>query len=80
MKSFLQSLPGVSYVQPDYPVKLLNDFKVTDPILREMITERMKNSPFPMPTNGKTQDNPAIPPLVKTEAMELIRTLTNNGG
>jgi len=62
MLSFLQSLPGVSYVQPDYPVKLLNDFKVTDPILREMITERMANSPFPVPTSGKTQDNPAIPP------------------
>ena len=61
LKVFLKSIPGISYVQPDYPIALLNDFRVKDPKLRNFIKEKMNTSPFP--TGSEAKDNPPIPPV-----------------
>ncbi|MEE2743727.1 MAG: hypothetical protein VYD54_07440, partial [Bdellovibrionota bacterium] len=63
LKMFLESIPGVAYVQPDYPVSLLNDYKIKDSKIRKMVEEKIKTSPFPIPSGQKATDNPPIPPL-----------------
>jgi len=63
LKMFLESIPGVAYVQPDYPVRLLNDYKIKDSKIRKMVEEKIKTSPFPIPSGQKATDNPPIPPL-----------------
>jgi len=59
--SALQNNPDVLYVQPNYRVKLLNDYKVTDAALRARILEAAQQGQIPQKTVA--QDNPEIPPV-----------------
>lgn len=52
----LRKNSAVEYVQPNYPVKLLTDYRVKDAAKRQALEEILKLQPQKMPA-----DNPAIP-------------------
>lgn len=55
----LKDNPHVQYVQPNYPVRLLNNYRIEDPLRREALmrfVQKNKIQPLAMPA-----DNPPIP-------------------
>lgn len=60
----LQSLsqtPGVEYVQPNYKLSLLNDYKIQDPLRRTALLKMLKRNPELLANNKVPPDNPEIP-------------------
>ena len=56
----LAANPGVEYVQPNYKIKLLEDYSIKDPVRRKAL-ERYARKTSEFRTLGLRPDNPAIP-------------------
>ncbi|GIL17904.1 MAG: hypothetical protein BroJett040_16550 [Oligoflexia bacterium] len=52
--------PSIEYVQPNYTIRLLEDFRIQDPLRRAAYTMTLKRNPE-MAAAAPRQDNPAIP-------------------
>jgi len=60
----LQNEPAVEYVQPNYKIKLLENYQLQDPLIRAALAKFLKSQP----KSKAPADNPAIPgvPAVTT--------------
>ncbi|MBF0297086.1 MAG: S8 family serine peptidase [Oligoflexia bacterium] len=60
----INSNPVVNYVQPNYKIKLQENYQIQDPILLNTIAAQMKANPlFAKAMNEKIADNPNIPSI-----------------
>jgi subtilisin family serine protease len=57
----LLSSPEVEYIQPNYKVKLLNNYQLTDPVLRAKAKALWAQKVGPFASKAAPQDNPDIP-------------------
>ncbi|MEQ1876294.1 MAG: protease, partial [Bdellovibrionia bacterium] len=56
----IKASPAVQYVQPNYKIKLMHDFRATDPKLRAQVEKAVKNNPELI---RPFADNPPIPDI-----------------
>lgn len=59
-KTLLQS-SNIEYVQPNYPVRLLEDYSIQDPLRRAAVMKMLSRQPKALAKDPKYTDNPAIP-------------------
>ncbi len=76
LKQTLQSNEMVEYVQPNYKIKLLENYKVNNPYQRSLIAKALESSPS---TDAQT-DNPPIPNAPTNEKVGIDSDLNKQWG
>jgi thermitase len=62
----LSQNPDIEYIQPNYKLRLLEDYSMKDPVRRQAIERYARNNPE-FKNLGLRPDNPAIPPKPSTQ-------------
>ncbi|MFP5518483.1 MAG: S8 family peptidase [Bdellovibrionia bacterium] len=57
----LQQHEAVEFVQPNYPLSLLNDYKIQDPLRRAALKKMLNRNPHLVEATKVPADNPEIP-------------------
>ncbi|MBK9323347.1 MAG: S8 family serine peptidase [Bdellovibrionaceae bacterium] len=60
-KQLLSQNPAIEYIQPNYPIRLLEDYSIQDPLRRAAVMKMLSRQAQTFAKDPKYTDNPAIP-------------------